>query len=61
MLVNTLAKPKYSSIRAVVTRADGTVENLGLISFKHRNLIIHWAVNAYIRLKDFYHGRSRPR
>jgi hypothetical protein len=49
---HTQAKARRCSIRAVVTRADGTVEDLGLISFSHRNLFIHYAVNAYIRLKE---------
>lgn len=29
--------PVEASIRAVVTRADGTVEDLGVISYWHRN------------------------
>jgi hypothetical protein len=31
-----------SSIHAVITRADGTVENLGLISFRSRNPLRRW-------------------
>ena len=35
MLVNGQAK--QSTISAVITRADGTVENLGTIAYWHRN------------------------
>lgn len=61
MLELAHARAKYTAIRAVVTRADGRVEDLGLISFRHRNLFIHVAVNAYIRIRDFLNGRSRPK
>lgn len=43
-----------TAISAVVTRADGTVEDLGLISFSSPNPIIHWAVNLYIKTKRFF-------
>lgn len=52
---------KASAIHAVITRADGTVEDLGLISYWHRNPVINWTVNFYIRIKDFINGRSRPK
>ncbi len=55
------ARARRSAITAVVTRADGTVEDLGLIAFYHRNPIINAAVNLYIRIKDFINGRSRSR
>jgi len=58
--MHAFPKAKSTAIRAVVYRANGRVENLGLISFKHRNPVIHWTVNAYIRLKDFINDRSRP-
>jgi hypothetical protein len=41
MLVN--GKAKESEIRAVVTRADGTVEDLGVIAYWHRNPLRRWA------------------
>lgn len=45
---------KSASIHAVVTRADGSVEDLGLISFYHKNPLINFAVNKYIKLKDYF-------
>lgn len=30
-------KPKMASISAVITRADGTKEDLGVIAYYHRN------------------------
>ena len=54
-------KVKRASISAVVTRADGRVENLGVISYHHRNPIKHHAVNIWIKLKEKYHGRARPK
>lgn len=36
-------------LRAVITRADGTVENLGTIS--HHNPIINWFVQLRLRLR----------
>lgn len=59
MIVN--GRAKSSSIRAVVIRADGSVENLGLISFWHKNPFMRWAVNAFIRLKEMANGRSRSK
>ena len=53
MVLNTFSRAT-TRISAVVTRADGTVEDLGLISFSHPNPIIHWAVNSYIKIKRFF-------
>jgi hypothetical protein len=56
-------KPKSASLRAVVTRADGTVEDLGVVAYYHRNPIymLGWHIyrlfkrcRTYIRSK--YHG-----
>lgn len=52
---------KSSAVHAVVTRADGSIEDLGLISYWHRNPGINWVVNAYIFLKDKINGRSRSK
>jgi len=41
MIVNS--KARESEIRAVVTRADGTVEDLGRIAYWHRNPFKRWA------------------
>lgn len=61
MSFNTEAKQKSTSIRAVVTRADGRKEDLGLISYRHSNPIIHFVVNAYIYLKERLNGRARSK
>jgi hypothetical protein len=45
------AQARQASLHAVVTRADGTVENLGLIAYYHRNPFRRWAVNAFIKIK----------
>jgi hypothetical protein len=34
-----------AEVSAVVTRADGTIEDLGLISYYHRNPLKRWWVN----------------
>lgn len=61
--MNTFVFPKAKStaVRAVVTRANGDVENLGLISYRNRNLVLHYAVNGYIKLKEFFNDRSRSK
>lgn len=41
---------KWQTIRAVVTRADGTVEDRGLISFYHSNPIINQIGGVYVKL-----------
>jgi hypothetical protein len=43
---------KFVEIDAVVTRADGRVENLGLISAYHVDPKINARKNRWIRLKD---------
>jgi len=45
----TKAPARRASISAVITRADGTVENLGRIAFYHRNPIINWFGNLFVR------------
>lgn len=61
MLIHALPEAKSTAISAVVIRADGRRVNLGLISFKHRNPIIHWAVNLYISVKDYFNDHSRSK
>lgn len=36
-------KAREASIEAVVIRADGTVERLGVVSYWHRNPLRRWA------------------
>lgn len=40
-------KARESSIKAVVHRADGRVEDLGTIAYYHRNPIRRWAFKAW--------------
>lgn len=46
-------KPKMVSLSAVITRADGSVENRGMIAFYHRNPLLRFAVNVWIPIKRF--------
>jgi hypothetical protein len=45
------AKTKRASLHAVVTRADGRVEDLGMISYYHRFAPWRWAVNLWIAIR----------
>lgn len=39
------ARAKESELRAVITRADGTIEDLGVIAYWHRNPLRRWVWN----------------
>lgn len=41
--IRTNAPVKRATLSAVVTRKDGTVENLGVVSYYHRNPLKRWA------------------
>lgn len=43
------ANLKEVQIEAVVIRANGTVERLGTVSYWHRNPLIRWFKNVFIR------------
>lgn len=47
----TESKPKSASISAVIIRADGTVEDLGIVEYYHSNPIINafWQVKLYLK------------
>jgi hypothetical protein len=45
------AKAQQASVHAVVTRANGTVEDLGMIAYYHRNPLRRWIVNVFIGIK----------
>lgn len=47
----TQAETREAIITAVVTRADGTVEDLGMVSYWHRNPIRRWWHNLRLKLK----------
>jgi hypothetical protein len=51
-VISVKGKAKSSSICAVVNRADGTVQNLGMIAYWHKNPVICWLVNRYIKIKE---------
>lgn len=47
----THSDAKEATISAVVIRADGTIEDLGLISYWHRNWFKRWWGNVKLKLK----------
>lgn len=49
--VLTRSKARQSEITAVITRADGRVENLGRIAYWHRNPLRRWWGNFIIWLR----------
>lgn len=51
MPVRARTNAEEVTIRAVVTRADGRVEDLGVIAYHHRNPIkrLAWRVRHHIR------------
>ena len=49
--ISVRAPARKASLHAVVTRADGRVENLGVISYYHRFAPLRWIVNLYINVK----------
>lgn len=44
---------KWMAIHATVIRADGTVEDRGVVSFTHRNPIINMIVSPLARLNGW--------
>jgi hypothetical protein len=56
MSTGGLIQPKMNvreqAIRAVVTRADGTVEDMGLISYYHKNPIKRLLGRMRVKLSD---------
>lgn len=40
---NITSEARSATLTAVVTRADGTVENLGAVAYWHRNPFKRWA------------------
>ena len=41
--MHTKSNVKMADVSAIITRKDGTVENLGVISYYHRNPLRRWA------------------
>ncbi len=52
--VDTPLKRRTQSIRAVVTRADGTVEDRGLIAYWHWFPPLRWVVTGALKVKWLY-------
>lgn len=50
MDATTNANIEHMTLRAVVIRADGTVEDLGVIAFWHKNPLVRW----WYRLTKFF-------
>lgn len=48
------SKVKRVETRAVVIRADGTREDLGVVAFYHRNLFIRLGWHVYRLLRRYY-------
>lgn len=44
---------KYMVVEAVITRADGTIENLGVIAGKHKNPIKNAAMQLGIKIRGY--------
>jgi hypothetical protein len=55
--VNATVRPVKGEIRAVVTRADGTVEDYGRISQWNEKPLRNWWGNVMIRLHRWWIGR----
>ena len=49
-MITSDAKVKQMEISAVITRADGTVENLGTIQYWHKNPLkrIIWRIKKWL-------------
>jgi hypothetical protein len=49
-------KPRSATVEAVITRADGTVEKLGVIAYHHRNPVRSFFVNLWISIRRRFTG-----
>ena len=49
-MITTDAKVKQMEISAIITRADGTIENLGTIQYWHKNPLkrIIWRIKKWL-------------
>jgi hypothetical protein len=59
--VTAAPERKWSTISAVVTRANGTVENRGIVSFSHRNPVINFFGAPLARLNGWFWERYYTR
>lgn len=51
MSISIKQPAKEATLRAVITRADGTVEDLGVITYWHKNPLKRWAWAIRQRLR----------
>lgn len=51
------ARAREASLYAVVTRADGTTEDMGMIAYYHKNPVLCWIVNAFIAVRRYITAR----
>jgi hypothetical protein len=58
----TRGNAKEATFHAVITRADGSVEDLGQIAYWHKNPVRRWLWSArkYLSMMEPFNGRSRP-
>jgi len=49
-MITSTAKVKQMEISAIITRADGTIENLGTIQYWHKNPLkrIIWRIKKWL-------------
>lgn len=45
---------RSAEIHAVVTRADGTTEDLGVVAYWHRNALVRWTLCLWLRFKPLW-------
>jgi hypothetical protein len=50
----TRANVREATIEAVITRADGRIERLGVVSYWHRNPLKRWAYALVIKFKETF-------
>lgn len=53
MNVNANASPKEIQFSAIITRADGSIEDLGVVSYYNSNPIkrLMWKIKQFLKLK----------
>lgn len=57
-MIVTGAKARKSTVEAVIIRADGTRENLGIIAYYHRNPLMRLIWKIKQAIKGIIHGRK---
>jgi len=52
--ISAKSNMREQTISAVITRADGTVEHLGVISYYHKNPLKRWVGEVVVRLRGIW-------